>query len=97
MMKEIEDMSSDDDETSALIADEDDDAAQRKSARNKRAASSDLRGRGSKKGSGRALGGSTFASADDFGAEVDEWHSQLVQVQSTAVACDLHLICFYFS
>jgi hypothetical protein len=26
------------------------------------------------------MGASTFASADDFGAEVDEWHSQLVQV-----------------
>jgi hypothetical protein len=79
MMKEIEEMSSDEDDFASGDADDDDEAPSRNS-RNKRAAASDPRGgRGSKKVSGRA-GGSTFASADDFGAEVDDWHAQLIQV-----------------
>ncbi len=80
-MKEIEEMSSDEDDFATGCADEDDDdEAQSRHSRSKRAATSDLRGgRGSKKVTGRA-GGSTFASADDFGAEVDDWHAQLIQV-----------------
>ncbi len=80
-MKEIEEMSSDEDDFAVDGADEDDDdAAPSRYSRNKRAAASDLRGgRGTKKVTRRA-GGSTFASADDFGAEVDDWHAQLIQV-----------------
>jgi hypothetical protein len=80
MMREIEEMSSDDD--AASDGADDDAGAQSANVRRKRAAGADLRGKGGKKVSGRAVGGSTFASADDFGAEVDEWHSQLVKVRA---------------
>ncbi len=74
MMKEIEEMSSDDDDIDG-VADEG-------SGRYKRVAKADLRGKGgSKKLAGRAGAMSTFASADDFGAAVDDWHAQLVQVR----------------
>ena len=79
-MREIEEMSSDDD--AASDGADDDAGAQTADVRRKRAAGADLRGKGGKKVSGRAVGGSTFASADDFGAQVDEWHSQLVKVRA---------------
>ncbi len=72
-MKEIEEMSSDDDDA---------DEGGRGNARRKRAAKADLLGsKGGKKMSGRGAG-STFASADDFGAQVDNWHAQLIQVRA---------------
>ncbi len=100
MMKEIEEMSSDDDAASNQAdEDESDDADAHRRNRHKRGATSDLRGKGGKKVSGRAAGGSTFASADDFGAEVDEWHLQLVKVHVALFCilfdlklCSLHLL-----
>ena len=102
MMKEIEEMSSDDDDAAGASGDDDsDDAARRGSSRNKRVAKADLRGKsGGKKLSGRAGAMSTFASADDFGSAVDEWHAQLVQVcrRSHVIPrrlCRNFSLCFY--
>ena len=82
-MKEIEEMSSDDDDFATGGAhDEDGDDGGEANTRKKRAAQADLRGsKGGKKMSGRGAG-STFASADDVGAQVDSWHAQLIQVRA---------------
>ncbi len=82
-MKEIEEMSSEDDEFAIDDDDDDDDddKARRGGAGNKRGAKAVGRGgKGSKRASDRGSA-STFASADDFGAQVDNWHAQLIQVR----------------
>jgi hypothetical protein len=74
MMKEIEEMSSDSDDDSGSHV-------EMGNSRSKRAAKSDIRATGSSKRARTRPGtGSAFASADDFGAEVDDWHAQLVEV-----------------
>ena len=82
-MREIEEMSSDDDGDADGGGDDDDDDDDDGRGKVGKKRSANAGGRGavaSKKAAGRAAGGSSFASADEFGAKVDEWHAQLVKV-----------------